>query len=610
MPLNPKGTNAAFRLAEALVVGGALLLTGCGPKRLRVDFANYENSFAVTSNREVLLNLARLQQHDPTYFFKLGQISSSYRMEASLTGTGGVSPVSSPPATGIPTGNGTAPLLYENDPSFSFIPVSDQTNAQVLLQPIPENVFYSLYMQGFRVDQLFRLMVDRIEVTLPPDPASRTDKGCRIEVIRNVPPPTIYRPDSLRSARDLDRYVTFLRLSALAYALQQHGLLLVRGVYVFEPIDKGSFIRNDTGKGNGEDDNQKTLASGNPPSGGHPPANGNTPSPVNLTVVVGNQGGGGGGAAGKNPQIPTAKDFNDAAAKGQEWALEGADADGSGGIWVLGQKILSPRFQLNKMVPDASEQHDQVYGQSVKTVEDLLRTDLLPNDPSLAQLAQAPEVTDFLEILFSGFGVGGSVNDQDTGIGPCTSFGPLKHGTVTSHLVLRSLIGLMAAAAQEQAFFDALAKSGEDPVVHMERDDLIQSVHDGLLVAQGLGPQQDDPAEIARVSAASNMAFNFSQLVPPIERLPVLRLSWPAYVKPPMEHLSFNPKERGLGVDYGGKEYVIADVDPESVNPAEFAPENETWNRDMFRLINELSSQVSVDISKFPLPDILQLRTE
>jgi hypothetical protein len=30
----------------------------------------------------------------------------------------------------------------------------------------------------------------------------------------------------------------------------------------------------------------------------------------------------------------------------------------------------------------------------------------------------------------------------------------------------------------------------------------------------------------------------------------------------------------------------------------------------MFRLINQLSSQVTVDISKFPLPDILQLRTE
>lgn len=33
-------------------------------------------------------------------------------------------------------------------------------------------------------------------------------------------------------------------------------------------------------------------------------------------------------------------------------------------------------------------------------------------------------------------------------------------------------------------------------------------------------------------------------------------------------------------------------------------------NRDMFRLICRLSSQVTVDISKFPLPEVLQLRTE
>ena len=50
-----------------LVAGGAtLLLSGCGPHRVRADFTQYENSYAVTSNHEELLNLARLQQHDPT----------------------------------------------------------------------------------------------------------------------------------------------------------------------------------------------------------------------------------------------------------------------------------------------------------------------------------------------------------------------------------------------------------------------------------------------------------------------------------------------------------------------------------------------------------------
>jgi len=564
-----------------LVAGGSsLLLAGCGPRRVRADFTHYESSYAFTSNQEMLLNLARLDQHDPTYFFKLGQISSSYRMEAALTGAGNLSTVTQPPATGIPTGGGAPTFLYENDPAFSFIPVNDQTNAQLLLQPVPENVFYSLFQQGWRVDQLFRLMVDRIEVTLPPDPGNTIDKGCRVEVIRNVPPPPFYGTDFSQSSRDLVRYVTFLRVSAVVYALQKHGLLLLRGTNTFEAIDRASFIPNDAEVG--------------------------------------------GDASSKSTVLPTAKDFNDAAAKSQEWELQGANDHGKGGQWVLGQKTLAPKFQLNTMVPDASESAEQTYGQNVKTVEDSLRNDLLPGDLSLAQLAQAPELTDTLEVLFSGFAIGGSATDQDTGRGPCTASGQggapgqgtvpgqgtaPTHYIVTSHLVLRSLIALMAAAAQEQAFYDALAKSGKDPEVPIGNDNIVDRIHAGLLTAQGLTPKQDNPAYLKRKGALAGRTFTFSQLVPTIERLPVLRLSWPDEVKPPVAPSASYAKEFGLGVNYRGKEYVVADVDPENVNPSEFARENETWNRDMFRLINQLSSQVTIDISKFPPPELLQLHT-
>ena len=35
-------------------------------------------------------------------------------------------------------------------------------------------------------------------------------------------------------------------------------------------------------------------------------------------------------------------------------------------------------------------------------------------------------------------------------------------------------------------------------------------------------------------------------------------------------------------------------------------PEEASWNRDLFRLISEIAAQVTVDISKFPLPLLLQ----
>ena len=110
--------------------GAALLLAGCGPRRVRADFTHYENSYAVTSNQEMLLNLARLEQHDPTYFFKLGQINSSYRMEAALTGTGGYSTVSNPPATTVPAAT-AHPLFFMRTipPSASFLSTTKPTRS-------------------------------------------------------------------------------------------------------------------------------------------------------------------------------------------------------------------------------------------------------------------------------------------------------------------------------------------------------------------------------------------------------------------------------------------------------------------------------------------------
>ena len=96
------------RLPIALIALFASLgTTGCGPRRVRVDYTHYENSYAVTSNHEELLNLARLDQHDPTYFFKLGQISSSYRMQAGLSGFGQYVPQGASTGVEVPSGGGT-----------------------------------------------------------------------------------------------------------------------------------------------------------------------------------------------------------------------------------------------------------------------------------------------------------------------------------------------------------------------------------------------------------------------------------------------------------------------------------------------------------------------
>jgi hypothetical protein len=462
--------------------------------RVRADFHNYENAYAETSNREMLLNLARLQNRDPTFFFKMGQITSSYRMQATLTGNGAYTPQGTVPGGAIPTGGGSPGVLYENDPVFQFIPVNDETNAEFLMKPIPAETLYILYQQGWRVDQLFRLMVDRIELT------RSTGHGCEVQVIHNTPPPVYLLPDGTpdksftREQEILTNYVTFLRVSAIVYSLQKHGLLLLGGTNTFVPFDKNSAI---------------------------PPGT-------------------------DNKNVPQVKDVNDAAAKNTVWEK---DAQGN---WNLGQVVFQPSFYLNPMVE--TKAGSKTYKPDEEKIASVIQNDL-PN------LAAGPALATTLKILANGFSIEGTANPQDAQEGPCPS------SETSSHLVMRSMMGMMAAAAQEQASYDLLASA--DPTIPL------------------------DPHIPASIQEAERP--DFKRAVPEIEQIPLMRLTWDE------DH---EPNDALVKIDYQGHSYEIADLRHSQ------DPENATWNRDMFRLISQLTSQVTVDISKFPLPEILQLHAQ
>lgn len=323
------------------VTGCALLgLCGCPARQMKVDYKDFESAYAETSNREVLLNLARLENHDPTYFFKLGQISTSYRMQAALSGNGNYVTQGTGSGTNV-TGGGTSSLLYERDPAFTFIPVNDDTNAQFLLKPIPSVTFYTLYEQGWRLDQLFRLMVDRIELTTSGKDPIGGENVCMTETIRNVPPVLDPTTGAARNPNDLTNYVRFLRVSAILYVLQKRGYLLLRGKNTFVPLDENSFLPS-------EDD--KTDGSAHPSD---PPAKNGARDPDDPD---------GGGGTGNKATI-TASDFNSAWAKNSVWrrvpankpcTYEKTDSNASskdepsaGWKWCLGQEEFSPIFLLN-----------------------------------------------------------------------------------------------------------------------------------------------------------------------------------------------------------------------------------------------------------------------
>ena len=167
--------------------------------------------------------------------------------------------------------------------------------------------------------------------------------------------------------------------------------------------------------------------------------------------------------------------------------------------------------------------------------------------------------------LAAGFTIEGTASQGTTTQPDACSDPTSKKSSVAVHLVMRSLIGLMAAAAQEQGPYEAIEKG--NPLI----------------------PPSPylSPAQVAALGPAKP----FEQEVPAVERLPLLRLRCAKEDEAAAPIVELN---------YRGKDYRI--VDQRTTEGSD----NQYWNRDVFRLINQLTSQVTVDISKFPLTEILQ----
>jgi hypothetical protein len=441
-----------FRAGSYLILtAGALLLCGCSAQRYKVDYGGFQNAYATNSNQQMLLNLARLDQHEPTYFLQFGQISVQYNWNTSLNvvgnesipSIGGTNPLRSPLATGAATLAGTAAM----NPAFTFIPVTDEKVAQQLLQPVNPEVLYALFQQGWPVDQLMRLMVDRAEIT---------DQNGTSRVDFNTP--------------GMKGYDLFLNACAVARNLQEQGYMTLEAKNVFTPAVDG--VVSDTPP---KVEDIISLAKGS--------GSGNN-----------SDSGGGGGSGGGTKLI---------------W---GKLADGK---WTVGTDELTPTFKYNGPTDDKGKA--QAYANMTKSSE------YIPG-----------AVKNMQDILDKGFSVQAKATSN-------------KSGSPGTHLVLRSFLGILAAASQEEAAFNRW-KATE--------------------------PDQFDN-------------------VPKIERLPILRLKWDKDEK------LLSPV---VDLDYRGKYYQITDRDSSSLD------EKASWNRDVFRLLIQLSSQVSIDISKYPLPTTLQVQ--
>jgi|GEM_PF-2555474 len=186
----------------------ALVLVGCAGTAFRSSFRQFNSVYADNQNVQMLLNLARLSEHHPSYFLQIGTISATYQFSSSAGLSDSTTEFKIPNGTDNFTYGGNLSASGSEQPTFSYTPLSGSQFSDAIFRPMDPSILFALYDQGYPVDQLFRLMVQSIDFYNPKDGKRHT--------FFNTP-----------TARNPKNYNDFLTLCGVALELQRKGLLRI-----------------------------------------------------------------------------------------------------------------------------------------------------------------------------------------------------------------------------------------------------------------------------------------------------------------------------------------------------------------------------------------------
>jgi len=224
----PSSHSSRAVLAGFAGLAAVVAFSGCATEQLVSDFATISDSYAENMNRQMLLNLARLDQGHPAYFMAIGEVRLNRSQTGSLQagGTATQTDASTVAATvsntvnNVLSGNLTASASSNASPAFVFIPINSEEAARQLLAPVSIDVFNMLYQQGWPVDQLLRVLVERVEVTF-------ADGRAPVVLVNS---PVRGSPGS---------FARFLRMCEVVRELQRRGGLRLDVDEKFVPFGRG-----------------------------------------------------------------------------------------------------------------------------------------------------------------------------------------------------------------------------------------------------------------------------------------------------------------------------------------------------------------------------------
>ena len=159
-------SSAAWHLLRlgSLLAGcvTAVVVAGCnvGPDSVARDRVDYGDALARSGREELLRNVVRLRYLESPVFLSVNSVVNQYAIEGTVNG--GVN-WGFGPTTGA-GGLVGAQTTFADRPTITYSPLTGQRFATAYLRPVPVSSVLSLVQSGYRVDFLFPLLVDSINL--------------------------------------------------------------------------------------------------------------------------------------------------------------------------------------------------------------------------------------------------------------------------------------------------------------------------------------------------------------------------------------------------------------------------------------------------------------
>jgi hypothetical protein len=144
---------------NAIILLSGLLVSGClSPITLNRAVVAYDQSVTEALAKQLLINIARAQHHQPVHFTGVSNIAATFdfRLNAGAT-----------PALTGEAGRALMPIFggsVAENPTISIVPIEGEEFTKRLLTPFQETKFTLLLRQRFDIDLLLRLMAQELRV--------------------------------------------------------------------------------------------------------------------------------------------------------------------------------------------------------------------------------------------------------------------------------------------------------------------------------------------------------------------------------------------------------------------------------------------------------------